>query len=455
MTHLDALLASVDAARDEIVELSQALVRLPTVNTGVMPTGNELPAIELLRDKLATDGIAGDVLESAPNRANLVARLRGSGRAKSLMLMGHVDVVPVEDEAQWTHPPFSAEIVDGRIWGRGAADMKGAVAASTMAMILIRRAGADLAGDLVLAAGADEETGGEYGFDWLARHHPDAIHADYAINEGGGKPIKTTGALTYPINLGEKGRLEIEITVKGRGYHASAPWMADNAIYRAQPVLDRIAAYEPEVSTDVELFRHLGSLLGRNEPIDALTIDGLVADLMAEQRHLASWLRAASRMTIVATMIRAGVKSNSVAESCTITCDVRTLPWQNEGYVARQLDQLLAGLSGVRYRIRTTAVPSASPADEWFLDQLQSATKLALGRNDVAFLPGLTTGFTDSRLVRPIGVTAYGFHPSHPDSDTSKDGAHNVNESVAIADLTTMTRMKVALAARMLIDPAL
>ena len=133
---------------------------------------------------------------------------------------------------------------------------------------------------------------------------------------------------------------------------------------------------------------------------------------MPAQRQLASWLRAASRMTIVATMIRAGIKSNSVAESCTIICDVRTLPWQDEAYVARQLDKMLDGLPGVRYEIRTTAVPSASPADDWFLGQLETATKAALGRDDLRFVPGLTTGFTDSRLVRPVGVTAYGFHPS-------------------------------------------
>lgn len=454
MTDLNALLASVDAARDEVVALTQALVRIPTVNTGVMPTGNELPAIELLRDKLAAEGITGEVFESAPNRANLVARLRGSGEAKSLMFMGHVDVVPVEDEAQWTRPPFGAEIADGRIWGRGAADMKGAVAASTMAMILLRRAGVPLRGDLVLAAGADEETGGDYGFGWLATHHPEAIRADYAINEGGGNPIKRAGMLTYPINVGEKGRLEVEITVKGRGYHASAPWMADNAIYRAQPVLDRIAAYQPEVSTDVELFGHLGALLGRAEPVDPTTVDALIEELMPTQRQLASWLRAASRMTIVATMIRAGIKSNSVAESCSITCDVRTLPWQDEAYVARQLDAILDGLPGVTYEIRTTAVPSASPADEWFLERIAVATKAAVRRDDLTFLPGITTGFTDSRLVRPLGVTAYGFHPAHPHSDTSKDGAHNANESVSIDDIMTTTRMLAALAWGMLVENA-
>jgi acetylornithine deacetylase/succinyl-diaminopimelate desuccinylase-like protein len=145
-------------------------------------------------------------------------------------------------------------------------------------------------------------------------------------------------------------------------------------------------------------------------------------------------------------MIRAGVKSNSVAETCAITCDVRTLPWQDEDYVARELDKILEGLDNVRYDIATTAVPSASSYETPFADAVRLATGRALGREDVRFFPGLTTGFTDSRLVRPMGVVAYGFTPSHPDSDPSKEGAHNVNESASVDDLLVMMRMFVALA---------
>jgi acetylornithine deacetylase/succinyl-diaminopimelate desuccinylase-like protein len=444
------LLAAADAARDEVIALTQALVRIPTVNSGYMPTGDELPAIELLRDKLAAAGIESDVLVAAPNRANLVARITGSDDRPSLMLMGHVDVVPVEDEAQWSHPPFSAALEDGRIWGRGAADMKGSVAASAMAMILLKRAGVELGGDLVLAIGADEESGGAYGFDWLAKQHPGKIRADFAINEGGGRPIAHDGKLTYPINLGEKGRYEVDIVVKGRGYHASAPWMADNAIMRAQPVLDRIAGYRPTVSTEAELFNLLGGLLGLATPVNETTIDGFIAELMTTKPQLGSWLRAASRMTIVATMIKAGVKSNSVAETCTITGDVRTLPWQNKNYLAGELDGILSGIDGVRYEIRTTAESTASPADAAFFEHLKAATELAVGRTGLGFIPGLTTGFTDSRLVRPIGVNAYGYHPTHPDLDASKDGAHNINESVSIEDIVVQTRFQVALAMLML-----
>src|SRR5690606_27191458 len=143
----------------------------------------------------------------------------------------------------WTYPPFSAEIADGRLWGRGSADMKAMVAAETMTMILFKRLGVPLRGDLVLAAAADEEAGGAYGFGWLAQRHADKLAADVAINEGGGHPIVRDGRLTYPIDTGEKGRFEVHIAVTGAGYHASAPWQADNAILKARPVLDRIAAY--------------------------------------------------------------------------------------------------------------------------------------------------------------------------------------------------------------------
>lgn len=446
MPTLDELLARVDESRDEAVALLQSLVRVPSVNTGVMPTGDETPACEVLRDKLAADGIDSEILESAPNRGNLVARWKGDGSGPSLMLMGHVDVVPVEDESQWTYPPFSGAVVDGRVLGRGSADMKSTVAAETIAMILLKRGRMTLRGDLVLAAGADEESGGTYGFAWLAKHHPDKIRTDYAINEGGGRPLRSSGALTYPINTGEKGRLEVFITVTGRGYHASAPWMADNAIYRAQPVLDRLAAYQPDVSADGDLFRYLGDALGLTEEITTENVERIIADITSRDIELGSWLRAASRMTIVATMIRAGVKSNSVAETCRITCDVRTLPWQDERYVAEQLDTILAGLDGVRYEIVTTAVPSASTYDSPFTEAVQRATCRALGRDEIRFFSGLTTGFTDSRLVRPLGTIAYGFTPNHPNSDPSKDGAHNINESASIDDMMTQARMFTALA---------
>ncbi len=473
---LEQLFDMVDEARDELIELTQELVRIPSVNTGHnheppwsasqkpgefaepivpyilqgdSPTGDELPCAELLSAKLGANGIDSTIFKSQENRANITASI-GAGAGTSLLYMSHIDVVPVEDESQWTYPPFGAEIHEGRIWGRGAADMKGTVAAETMAMIILKRAGVELNGTLKLAVCADEESGGAYGFGWLAQHYPETITAEYAINEGGGAPMKVNSRLIYPINTGEKGRLEVRIHIKGRGFHASQPWKADNAIYKAEEVVRRIRNYEPEVSTAHELFQHLDTLAGVNEQVTDENIDRIIADLWDERESLASFLRAASRMTLVASMINGGVKSNSVAENCLITCDVRSLPHQNAGYVQSEVERILEGIDGVRVEVIETSVPSASPYDHPYLDHVMAATrrmtKRTIDRDDVEFVPGITVGFTDSSFVRPLGDIAYGFTPGHPDSDPSKSGAHNINESADIESVVTICRFMVALA---------
>ena len=446
---LDHLLQMVDDARDEVIALTQQLVRIPTVNDGTPRSGHELSAAELLQRSLAEDGIESRILRSAEYRGNILASI-GTGNNPRLLYMSHLDVVPVEDESQWTHPPFSGEIAEGRIWGRGAADMKSTVAAQAMALKVLQRAGVRLRGTLILASCADEEAGGAFGFGWMAQHHPDLLRADYAINEGGGWPICSGDRLIYPIPTGEKGRLEAHLWIRGRGWHASQPWRADNAIYKAEEVIHRVRAYQPEVSTAHELFRHLDLLAGIEPPVTAETIDTALQEIEARDANLASLLRAASRMTLVATMIHGGVKSNSVAERCVVTCDVRTLPWQDRTYVQRELERQLAGLDGVTVEVVETAVSNQSPYDHPFRTLVEQATCDALGRDNLAFVPSLTIGFTDSRFVRPLGNVTYGFVPSHPADDPSKSGAHNIDESVGIESLLTATRFHVALALRAL-----
>src|SRR3972149_3609476 len=160
------LLGLVDKAQEEIIELERSLVRIPTINTGFMPTGHETELSHFLKDRLAAEGIEAEILESAPGRGNLIASLPGASGTPRLLYMSHSDVVPIEDESQWRFPPFSAEGAEGRIWGRGASDCKALTTAQTMALILLKRAGVRLQGDLILAVGADEESGGRYGFGW-------------------------------------------------------------------------------------------------------------------------------------------------------------------------------------------------------------------------------------------------------------------------------------------------
>lgn len=446
---LDRLLNMVEDSRDEVVKLTQDLVRLPTVNFGTPESGDEIMAAELLRDRLAPEGIQTDIYKSTENRGNVAASL-GSESGPSLLFMSHTDVVPVEDASQWTYPPFSGEIAEGRIWGRGAADMKSTVAAQAMAMIFLKRAGVTLNGRLGFVSCADEEAGGAYGFGWMAQHHPDVLTADFAVNEGGGGPVRTDQGIIYPISTGEKGRLEAHIKIRGRGFHASQPWRADNAIYKAEEVIRRVRGYQPEVSVDVELFKHLDTLAGITTPVTLQNLEQTLQQIESRNPSLASMLRAASRMTLVATMINAGVKSNSVAESCTIICDIRSLPWQDKDYVRRQIEGLVSDLDGVQVEIIETAVSNSSPFDSPFRGFVEQATKDATGMTDIRFIPGLTVGFTDSRFVRPLGNVTYGYIPSHPNDDPAKSGAHNINESAGIDSLITATRFHVALAWRLL-----
>jgi acetylornithine deacetylase/succinyl-diaminopimelate desuccinylase-like protein len=269
MAELDDLLREVDAAVDEIVRFHQDIVRIPTVNTGQMPTGNETACCEYIRDRLGAEGIGAKILESAPGRGNLIARLKGDGSGPSLLLMSHLDVVPVEDPARWRYPPFEAVLAEGRIWGRGSDDAKAVATAGYFATVLLKRSGLRLKGDLIYTATADEESGGFYGYGWLARNAPEEIRADYALNEGGGYPVRSRRGLVYEVGIGEKGRVEATITIGGRSGHASRPWDADNALLKAGRVLNLIENYRPEIDLSSPVFDYLHEIdagLGRPRP---------------------------------------------------------------------------------------------------------------------------------------------------------------------------------------------
>jgi acetylornithine deacetylase/succinyl-diaminopimelate desuccinylase-like protein len=444
MTELDNLLAAVDASRDEIVQLLQDLVRTPTVNTGPRPdTGNETAVCELLAAKLEPEGIAQEVHESAPRRGNLIARI-GTPGAKRLLLMSHTDVVPVEDESLWEHPPFSGTIDRGRVYGRGADDDKADVAAYCMALVLLKRADVDFPGELVWLAAADEESGGRWGAGWVADHLPDLVRADVAVNEGSGVPVRTPAGLLYPVALGEKGRLEARVTRRGRSGHASVPWRSDNPVPVLAQAIQRIAAYEAEIDVSHPFFREVLTAVGIKQAPTAENIDR-IADSLHDQPALASLLKAASRMTVTPTMLEAGVKSNSIPDRAAVVCDVRALPGQDDRFVKEELEHALEGL-GVDVDVQFTAVSNASPAESPFLGNIRDALGHALGGTDFRLVPSLTVGFTDSRFLRPLGTQVYGFGPHHPDAEPVRAGVHGNNEFMEIDSLLLRTKYAIALA---------
>ncbi|MBI4306155.1 MAG: M20/M25/M40 family metallo-hydrolase [Chloroflexi bacterium] len=445
MPSLQSLLDEVDHRADEIVALEQDLVRIPSINTGFMPTGNETRVAEYCRDWLAGEGIESRILGRDPERGNLIAVLPGRDSKTRLMLMSHTDVVPVENASKWRFEPFSATVSGGRVYGRGASDCKQLLTSQLMAVAVLKRNGVRLEQGVRLVSGADEEHGGRWGFGWLADKHAESLESELAVNEGGGNAVEMGGNLVYLLGIGEKGRLEVHIRLKGESAHASVPWVGKNAGFVLAEALKRIEAYKPELDTSLPLFDYLSEFAIEDKPTPK-NVDRIVAHVEPENRSLATLLRALSRMTLTPTMVKGGVKSNSVPESIELTCDVRTLPFQNEAYLRKQLDAVLAGLEGVEYDVDYMSVPNTSPYKTEFAEAVKRAQAVAIGRKDIRWAPMVSNGFTDSRFTRNIGIVTYGFKGVHPDDDPALTNVHGTNESTGILTLISSTKAMIALA---------
>jgi acetylornithine deacetylase/succinyl-diaminopimelate desuccinylase-like protein len=445
MANLQDMLDQVDGLTQEIVELEQALVRIPSVNTGYMPTGDETKVTDYISEWFAKEGLGSQVLARDPNRGNIISVYPGENPRARLMFMSHTDVVPVENYDKWRFEPFSATIEGGRIYGRGANDCKALLTCQMMAMAILKRNNVKLKHSLRFVSGADEEHGGRWGFGWLADNHPESLEADFAVNEGGGTPVEIGNTLSYLLGTGEKGRMEVKITFRGESTHASVPWTGRNASYALAKALGSIETYEPERDTSLQIFDHLGKFTIEQRPTPE-TIEAVLAEAQQKSPRLASLLRALSRMVLTPTMIHGGIKSNSVPETFELVCDVRTLPFQTEEYVRKQLDEVLGGIDGVEYEIDYMSVPNSSEFDTPLAEAIQRAQALAVQRDDIQWVPAISNGFTDSRFTRNLGIVTYGFAGSHPDDDPMLSMAHGTNESVGIASLISGTKCMLSLA---------
>ena len=431
-----------DDHRDEIVALARNLVRIDTTNTGVMPTGNETEAASFLQETLRAAGIEAEVRGRVPERGNLFASLPGRSGRTALVLLSHTDVVPAGEVGQWTHPPFAGVVEGDFLHGRGAADMKGTVAAHAMTLVLLKRLGVPLEHGVGFVCVADEEAGGAYGAGWAAATHPERFRAQCCLCEGGGSFVDFEGRDWCLLGVGEKGRYEVTATFHGRGAHAARPWQGDNAFFKAADALARLRDYEAERDTAAPIF---GALSRARGPVTPANVDGMIAALAPTHARLADHLRQVSRLVITPTLISGGVKSNSVPDACRLVCDVRALPHQGPPYVAALAERLLVGAD---VRVDQTAVANQSEASADLAAVFGDALRRAVGR-DVDVVPTLSGGFTDSRFVRELGVPAYGFAPGHPESDPSKHRAHGPNESVALRDLVVQAATYLGIARRL------
>jgi len=409
--------------RDEAVGLLQQLLRLNTVN----PPGNETIAAELLRDYLAASGVDSELYARTPERANLVARLRG-GEGPSLAFLCHTDTV-VADPGEWERDPWSGELVADEVWGRGALDMKNQVAASAVALASLAREGFKPPGDLVFVATADEEVGKAFGLQWLCEHHPDAVRVDYAVNEGAGERVLMGGETYYLCASAEKMSAPFRLRVRGRSGHASMPGIADNALVKAAGLIEALAAYRPEPQIGPEVAGFLEAVLGEQpQPGEVLErlrgIDPLAVELI--EPLLA--------FTLSPTMISASERRNVIPGICEVVVDRRLLPGQTpedvEPIVRRMLGEGNYELETIE-RWGGTRSPLDTPlwsAIESWVEDAEPGAKLA---------PFCCAGFTDSHWLRDaFGTVAYGFFPMKMmEPELAARLIHSANERVHVDDL--------------------
>ncbi len=437
-------------------EAQELLARLVQFNT-VNPPGNERAAQEYLASHLTQAGFDCELLGAESGRPNLVARLRPADAqhaGPTLCYLGHVDTV-LANPQEWTHDPWSGEVADGFLWGRGALDMKSQVAAEIAAAASLARSGWRPArGELLIVAVVDEETGGSLGAEWITKNHPEKVRCDLLINEGGGSVFEYGGRRRYGLCCAEKGVFRFKVVADGVAGHASMPGMGENALLKLGPVLERFAARQPSYRlTDepLEFLRGLGE-----DPADP---QGALERLRSLDPRLAIMFEPMFGVTFTPTRISASEKINVIPSRAELKVDCRVPPGLGEEAVREGLVEVLGEAAGEDagagrpWRIEFTeqVVGNRSPLDT----QLKDAIGDWIGERDpgAEVLPVVLPGFTDSRHFRLAfpECVAYGFFPQrHQTLLESTPLIHGADERIDVRDLAFAAELFRDLATRLL-----
>jgi acetylornithine deacetylase/succinyl-diaminopimelate desuccinylase-like protein len=417
-----------DELQRETTDVLQRLVRFNTVN----PPGNERPAIEYLERYLSDAGFRTQLLSASDERPNLVADLDGVSDGPALCFLAHVDTV-LADPSEWTHDPWSGDLADGYLWGRGALDMKSQVAAEAVAGATLARQGWRPArGRLKLVLVADEETGGDLGAQWLTSNHPDEVRCDYLLNEGGGEVFEYGGRRRYGVCCGEKGIFRFTITALGAAGHASLPRTGDNALLKLGPVLARLAD-QPASFEVTEAPAALLADLGEDpaHPAQALQRIG------ATDPALVTIVEPMLGVTLTPTMARASEKINVIPSRAQLKVDCRVPPGLGEAAARRRISEVLGEDSThLRIEFTETVTGNSSAIDSPLMDAIDRWVRA----NDQgsSSVPVILPGFSDSRWFRDAfpDCIAYGFFPQrHMTLLEAAPLVHNADERIDVRDL--------------------
>lgn len=412
-------------------ELLQNLIRFNTTN----PPGNEAPCIAYITGLLKEAGIQATILSKSKERTNVIARLKGEGKAPPLLLYGHVDVVTTEGQ-KWQHPPFEAQILDGFLWGRGALDMKSGVAMMLAAILKAKAEKVSLPGDVIFCAVADEEAGGNYGSRFLVDEHPDLFKdVKYAFGEFGGFNMSMGGKRIYPIMVAEKQCCWMKISFNGRGGHGSMPVHHQSMakLSRALDILDcNRLPYHLTPAARLMITRIANAIGG----FSGLAVRSLTSPLLADM--IISILGERGNIfapllhnTISPTMLQASDKINVIPAEVALGLDGRLLP----GFTPQDMKNEMHALLGSDYDLEVVEFDPGPSAPEMGMFDTLAAVLKDLDPQGIA-VPYMLSGVTDARFFTKLGIQTYGFTPLQLADDLNFIATvHAADERVPVTSL--------------------
>jgi acetylornithine deacetylase/succinyl-diaminopimelate desuccinylase-like protein len=430
------------ALETRATDLLRALIRFRTVN----PPGDEEAVQEFLKDMLEGAGFSCELISSMPGRPNLIARLDSGTDGPGLAYLGHVDTV-LADPEEWSVDPWAGEVKDDCVWGRGALDMKGQVAAEVAAVTALAEEGwRPQSGFLLLVLTADEEAGAEHGAQFLCEQHPEKVRCDLVVNEGGGDLLEMNGRRLYLACAAEKGVFRFTATTEGIAGHASIPKIGDNALVKMAPLLEAMGERQPslEMTAEPEAFL-IAAGVDPGDPDEALAavrgIDERVARLLLEPML---------GVTLTPTRISASEKINVIPSRARVMVDCRVPPELGEEHARKRIAEVL-GEGGYRLEFNEPVIGNRSPIETPLMEEIRAFVEREDPGAQVA--PMVLPGFTDSRWFREAfpECVAYGFCPQRKlDFFNAIPLIHGADERIPIQDLGLATRFFAELAPRIL-----
>ncbi len=423
------------AYQDLAVDLMRQYLRVNTSN----PPGNEIEAAKFFKAIFDKEGLPSEIFEYKPGRANIIARYKGSGSKRPIILLNHSDVVTADPKA-WRVDPFSAEIVDGSIYGRGALDMKGEGLLQLMTMIILAREKPALSRDVIFLATADEEVKDE-GSIWMIANKAELFkNAEYLLTEGGDNLLVEGRVKFVGVDVAEKAPFWLQLTATGQPGHGSRP-IADSAPNRLVRVMNRILAYEPPIKllpAVEKFFKDIAPL--QPDPLrakfanlrESLKDPAFARELTADIEY--GYLL---RNTISLTMMSGSKQTNVIPNEATCNLDVRLLPGENPQEFLAELKRIIDDPTIKIENVNTFKPPNSSTTDTELFEVITRITKKH--HPEALITTKMLSGYTESQLFRQLGIIAYGWTPIYTTPEEN-EGVHGNNERITVKNVREGTR---------------